>query len=136
MLNLPELPEHSLPKLCNSILSLSPDLSYSTAATLIRSLLLEKVHHLMHANLFEVFDTESLFFFFLQVLSRSEPASRCLMTAATSLCSHYPRPMCHAVICPVLEDKNIGEATSCAAKAFRLSCVIILYKQVTCFICL
>ena len=44
MLRLPDLPEHSLMKLCNSILSLSPDLSYSTAASLIRSLLLEKVH--------------------------------------------------------------------------------------------
>ncbi|XP_017286373.2 Fanconi anemia group E protein [Kryptolebias marmoratus] len=84
MLSLPHLPEHALPKLCNSILSLSPDLSYSTATTLIRSLLLEKV------------------------LSLSDPASRCLVTAATSLCSSYPRPMCHAVICPILEDKNVG----------------------------
>ncbi|KAM4563263.1 Fanconi anemia group E protein [Odontesthes bonariensis] len=84
VLRLPDLPEHSLMKLCNSILSLSPDLSYSTAASLIRSLLLGKV------------------------LSLSEPASRCLMTAVTSLCSHYPRPMCHAVIGPMLEEKNIG----------------------------
>uniref|UniRef100_A0A3P9QIC4 FA complementation group E n=1 Tax=Poecilia reticulata TaxID=8081 RepID=A0A3P9QIC4_POERE len=83
-LNFPILPEHTLPKLCNSILSLSPDLSYSTAASLIRSILLQKVSSL------------------------SEPASRCLVTAVTSLCSRYPRPMCCAVIEPVLEDRNIG----------------------------
>ncbi|XP_007556774.1 Fanconi anemia group E protein [Poecilia formosa] len=83
-LNFPILPEHTLPKLCNSILSLSPDLSYSTAASLIRSILLQKVSSL------------------------SEPASRCLVTAVTSLCSRYPRPMCRAVIEPVLEDRNIG----------------------------
>ncbi|XP_044068293.1 Fanconi anemia group E protein isoform X1 [Siniperca chuatsi] len=84
MLSLPDLPEQTLPKLCSSILAPSLDLSYSTAATLIRSLLLEKV------------------------LSLSEPASRCLVTAVTSLCSHCPRPMCHALIGPVLEEKNIG----------------------------
>ncbi|XP_071332180.1 Fanconi anemia group E protein [Trachinotus anak] len=84
MLRLADLPEQTLPKLCSSVLALSPDLSYSTAATLIKSLLLEKV------------------------LSLSEPASRCLVTAVTSLCSHYPRPMCHALIGPVLMEKNIG----------------------------
>ncbi|XP_054905330.1 Fanconi anemia group E protein isoform X2 [Poeciliopsis prolifica] len=83
-LNFPVLPEHTLPKLCDSILSLSPDLSYSAAASLMRSMLLQKVSSL------------------------SEPASRCLVTAVTSLCSRYPRPMCHAVIEPVLEDRNIG----------------------------
>ncbi|XP_040909161.1 Fanconi anemia group E protein [Toxotes jaculatrix] len=83
-LSLSDLPEQTLPKLCSSVLALSPDLSYSTAATLIKSLLLEKV------------------------LSLSEPASRCLVTAVTSLCSHYPRPMCHSLIEPVLMEKNIG----------------------------
>uniref|UniRef100_A0A3Q4MLW8 Fanconi Anaemia group E protein C-terminal domain-containing protein n=1 Tax=Neolamprologus brichardi TaxID=32507 RepID=A0A3Q4MLW8_NEOBR len=85
MLNLPGLPDQALPKLCSSVLALSPDLSYSTAATLIKSLLLEKV------------------------LSLSEPASRCLVTAVTSLCSRYPRPVCQALIGPVLEKENIGE---------------------------
>ncbi|XP_023123590.2 Fanconi anemia group E protein [Amphiprion ocellaris] len=84
MLSLPNLLEQTLPKLCSSVLALSPDLSYSTAATLIKSLLLEKV------------------------LSLSEPASRCLVTSVTSLCSQYPRPMCHALIGPVLEDEKIG----------------------------
>ncbi|KAM7412003.1 hypothetical protein PAMA_021802 [Pampus argenteus] len=86
MLGLPDLPEHTLPKLCSSVLALSPDLSYSTAATIIKSLLLQKV------------------------LSLSEPASRCLVTTVTSLCSRYTRPMCHALIRPVLEDKNIGNS--------------------------
>ncbi|XP_024149302.1 Fanconi anemia group E protein [Oryzias melastigma] len=84
MLKFPELPEHILPKLCNSILSLSPDLSYSTATSLIKHLLLEKI------------------------LALSEPASRCMVMAATSLCNRYPRSMCHALIGPVLDDKNIG----------------------------
>ncbi|KAF3696825.1 Fanconi anemia group E protein [Channa argus] len=83
-LNLPDLPEQTLPKLCSSIVALCPDLSFSTAATLIKSLLLEKV------------------------LSLSESASRCLVTTGMSLCNHYPRPMCHALIRPVLEEKNIG----------------------------
>uniref|UniRef100_A0A8C6U3V6 FA complementation group E n=1 Tax=Neogobius melanostomus TaxID=47308 RepID=A0A8C6U3V6_9GOBI len=85
ILDLPNLPEHILPKLCSSILELSPDLSFSTATALIKSLLLEKV------------------------LSLSEPASRCLVTTVTSLCSRYPRPMCHALFETVLKDKNIGE---------------------------
>nr|XP_019944502.1 PREDICTED: Fanconi anemia group E protein [Paralichthys olivaceus] len=83
-LSLPDVPEPTLPKLCSSVLTLSPDLSYSTAATLIKSLLLERV------------------------LSLSEPASRCLVTAVTSLCGRYPRPMCHALIGPILKEKNIG----------------------------
>ncbi|XP_059188536.1 Fanconi anemia group E protein isoform X2 [Centropristis striata] len=83
MLSLPDLPEQTLPKLCSSILAPTPDFSFSTAATLTRSLLLQKV------------------------LSLSEPASRCLVTAVTSLCSRYPRPMFQALIGPVLEEKNI-----------------------------
>ncbi|KAM9344501.1 Fanconi anemia group E protein [Pholidichthys leucotaenia] len=84
ILSLPDLPEATLPKLCSGVLSLSPDLSYSAAATLVKSLLLEKV------------------------LSLSEPASRCLVTVAASLCGRYPRPTCHALIGPVLEEKNMG----------------------------
>ncbi|TMS15898.1 Fanconi anemia group E protein [Larimichthys crocea] len=44
----------------------------------------------------------------IKVLSLSEPASRCLVTAVTSLCSSFPRPMCDALIGPVIEGKNIG----------------------------
>ncbi|KAM8863837.1 Fanconi anemia group E protein isoform 2-T2 [Spinachia spinachia] len=84
MLSLPDLPEQTLPNLCSSILAPAIDFSYSTTATLIKSLLLQKV------------------------LSLSEPASRCLVTAVTSLCSRYPRPTCDALIGPVLEEKDIG----------------------------
>uniref|UniRef100_A0A4W5PI27 FA complementation group E n=1 Tax=Hucho hucho TaxID=62062 RepID=A0A4W5PI27_9TELE len=86
MLSLSEMPEQTLPQLCSCLLELSPDLSHSTAATLIKSLLLGKV------------------------LSLSEPASRCLVTAVTSLCSRYPRPTCHALIGPVLEEGQTGSA--------------------------
>lgn len=84
VLALPNLPEHVLPKLCSSVLELSPDLSFSAATAFIKSLLLEKV------------------------LFLTEPASRCLVTTVTSLCSRYPRPMCHALFEHVLEDTNIG----------------------------
>ncbi|XP_024232119.1 Fanconi anemia group E protein [Oncorhynchus tshawytscha] len=86
MLSLSEMPEQTLPQLCSCLLELSPDLSHGTAATLIKSLLLGKV------------------------LSLSEPASRCLVTAVTSLCSRYPRPTCHALIGPVLEEGQTGSA--------------------------
>ncbi|CAG07472.1 unnamed protein product [Tetraodon nigroviridis] len=88
LLSLPDLNEQVLPKLCSSILAPSHDLSYVTATKFIKSLLLKKV------------------------LSLSEPASRCLVTAATSLCGCYPRPMCQAVFLPVLEEKNIGNPHS------------------------
>ncbi|KAK7878507.1 hypothetical protein WMY93_030343 [Mugilogobius chulae] len=87
-INLPNVPEHILPKLCSSILALSPDLSFSTASTFIRSLLLEKI------------------------LGLSEPPSRFLVTTVTSLCSRYPRPTCHALFEPVVEDENIGNLQS------------------------
>ncbi|XP_054601851.2 Fanconi anemia group E protein isoform X2 [Nothobranchius furzeri] len=105
LLGLAELPEHTLQKLCNSILSLTPDLSYSTAATLIKSLLLEKV------------------------LSLSEPASRCLVMAVMSLCSHYPRPVCHAMIGPMLEDKYIGFPQAELLNRLMESCLDSHYKQ-------
>ncbi|KAM4736993.1 Fanconi anemia group E protein isoform 2-T2 [Anableps anableps] len=103
-LNFPSLPEHTLPKLCSSILSLSPDLSYSAAASLIRSILLQKVSSL------------------------SEPASRCLVTAVTSLCDRYPRPICHAVIEPVLEDRNIGPHQTELLNRLIESCLDFHYR--------
>ncbi|XP_056130947.1 Fanconi anemia group E protein [Lampris incognitus] len=84
LLNLPDTPEQTLPKLCSCLLALSPDLSHSTAVTLIKSLLLRKV------------------------ISLSESASRCLVTAVTSLCSRYPRPTCCALIRPALEENDLG----------------------------
>ncbi|KAJ8017105.1 hypothetical protein DPEC_G00014310 [Dallia pectoralis] len=86
MLRLSETPERILPQLCSCVLALKPDLSHSTAATFIKNLLLGKV------------------------LSLSEPASRCLVTAVALLCSRYPRPMCQALIGPVLEEGQSGSA--------------------------
>lgn len=114
MLRFPDLPEQTLPKLCSSILAPSFDFSYSTAATLIKSLLLQKI------------------------LSLSEPASRCLVTAGTSLCSRYPRPVCHALIGPVLEEKTIGNpqaellnrlVESCLDSHYRLLVLQMTFKM-------
>lgn len=62
----------------------------------------------------------------LQVLSLSEPASRCLVTAVTSLGSRYPRPMCHAVIGPVLESSNLGEGR--AARLYERGARVLNYR--------
>ncbi|XP_033825251.1 Fanconi anemia group E protein [Periophthalmus magnuspinnatus] len=106
-INLPKIPEHILPKLCSSVLALSPDLSFSTATTFIRNLLLEKI------------------------LSLSEPASRCLVTTVTSLCSRYPRPMCHALFEHVLEDRNIGNLQADLLNKLVESCLDSHYKLQT-----
>ncbi|XP_034550771.1 Fanconi anemia group E protein [Notolabrus celidotus] len=104
MLNFPDLPEQTLPKLCSCILAPSLDISFSTSATFIRSLLLERV------------------------LSLSEPASRCLVNAVTSLCSHCPRPMCHALIEPVLQDANIGNPQAELVSRLIEGCMDSHYK--------
>lgn len=44
LLSLTDLNEQTLPKLCSSVLTSSHDLSYVTATTFIKSLLLQKVH--------------------------------------------------------------------------------------------
>ncbi|XP_049610668.1 Fanconi anemia group E protein isoform X2 [Syngnathus scovelli] len=85
-LNLTDLEEHTLIQICGRISVLLPDLSFSTAATLIKNLLLQRV------------------------LSLTEPPSRCLVSAVTSLCSSYPRSMCHALIGPLIEQDNMGGA--------------------------
>ena len=43
MLSLADTPEETLPKLCSCLLALSPELSYSAASAVIKSLLLGKV---------------------------------------------------------------------------------------------
>ncbi|KAJ8373282.1 hypothetical protein AAFF_G00266930 [Aldrovandia affinis] len=83
---LSQVADQTLPQFSSSLLAVTPDLSFSTASALIRSLLLGKV------------------------LSLSEPASRCLVTAATSLCGRYPRPTCCALIGPVLKAGQTGSA--------------------------
>uniref|UniRef100_A0A8C5F668 FA complementation group E n=1 Tax=Gadus morhua TaxID=8049 RepID=A0A8C5F668_GADMO len=84
MLNLADTPEETLPKLCSCLLALSPELSYSAASAVIKSLLLGKILCLL------------------------EPASRSLVAAVTSLSSQYPRAACHALIRPILQEENLG----------------------------
>ncbi|KAI5095018.1 Fanconi anemia group E protein, partial [Silurus meridionalis] len=86
MLCLPEAPEQSLPHFCSGVLALSPDLSHSTASAIIKSLLLDKARSL------------------------TEPPSRCLVTAVTSLCNRYPRPACQALIEPLIKEGKTGSA--------------------------
>lgn len=84
VLCLSEVSEQRLPQFCSCLLKLAPDLSHSTASALITHLLLKKI------------------------LSLAEPASRCLVTAVTSLCSRYPRPTCQALIEPLLQKGQLG----------------------------
>ncbi|XP_066500576.1 Fanconi anemia group E protein [Hoplias malabaricus] len=86
ILHLSELPEQTLSHFCSFLLSLSPDLSHSTACVIVKNLLLEKV------------------------LSLSETASRSLVTAVTSLCSRYPRPTCQVLIEPIIKEGKTGAA--------------------------
>ncbi|KAM9785515.1 Fanconi anemia group E protein [Neosynchiropus ocellatus] len=103
MLNLSEVTDRTLLKLCDGLQSL--DLSYSSAVTLIRSLMLQRV------------------------LTLSEPASRTLLTAMTSLCLRYTRPMCHAVIGPVLEDAHMGSHQAELLNQLVLHCLDTQYKM-------
>lgn len=136
ILRLPDVPEQTLPKLCSSILAPSLDLSYSTATTLIKSLLLKKVHRWKWCNARRcVWYWQDNVLLCRQVLSLSEPASRCLVTAVTSLCSRCPRPMCHALIGPVLEEKNIGKERvyqhcilqECQLISYRAAVLLLAY---------
>ncbi|XP_051890873.1 Fanconi anemia group E protein isoform X2 [Pristis pectinata] len=84
LLRLSELSEHQLPLACNKMISLSSDLSYSNATVLARTL------------------------FLTRVLSLTEPASRFLTAAITLFCKKYPRPICIAMIGPLLQTPDIG----------------------------
>ncbi|KAK0132454.1 Fanconi anemia group E protein [Merluccius polli] len=113
MLSLADTPEEMLPKLCSCMSALSPELSYSAAIAVIKSLLLGKVISMTLMS--TQTDTSWLFvcftnmvIFYLKVLSLLEPASRCLVTAVTSLCRQYPRAACDALIRPILQEGNIG----------------------------
>ncbi|XP_074537851.1 Fanconi anemia group E protein [Halichoeres trimaculatus] len=104
MLGFADLPEQTLSKLCSCILAPSLGIGFSTATTVIKSLLLERV------------------------LSLSEPASRCLVNAVMSLCSHCPRPMCHALIEPVLHSANIGNPQAELLNRLIEDCIDSHYK--------
>ncbi|KAM8829927.1 Fanconi anemia group E protein [Synchiropus picturatus] len=102
MLNLSEVTDRTLLRLCDGLQSL--DLSCSSAATLIRSLVLQRVRTL------------------------TEPASRTLLTAMTSLCLRYAAAVFHAVIGPVLEETHMGSHQAELLNQLSLRCLNTQYK--------
>uniref|UniRef100_A0A8C8ZAQ4 FA complementation group E n=1 Tax=Prolemur simus TaxID=1328070 RepID=A0A8C8ZAQ4_PROSS len=85
-LQLPQLSDTGLLQLCTWLLALSPDLSFSNATVLTRSLFLGRI------------------------LSLTSSASRLLMTALTSFCAKYTHPVCTALLGPVLQAPGTGPA--------------------------
>ncbi|MBZ3880123.1 Fanconi anemia group E protein [Sciurus carolinensis] len=85
-LQLPQLSAAGLLQLCTWLLALSPDLSFSNATVLTRSLFLGRI------------------------LSLTSSASRLLRTALTSFCAKYTYPVCRALLVPVLQAPSIGPA--------------------------
>ncbi|XP_077408845.1 Fanconi anemia group E protein isoform X2 [Vanacampus margaritifer] len=103
-LSLSNIAEHALPQLCSNILALLPNLSFRTAATFIKGLLLQRV------------------------LSLSEPASRCLVSAVMLLCSCYTRSVCHALIEPLFEQENLGSAQAHLLNKLTEDCLDSHYR--------
>ncbi|XP_012602397.2 Fanconi anemia group E protein [Microcebus murinus] len=85
-LQLPQLSDAGLLQLCTWLLALSPDLSFSNATVLTRSLFLGRI------------------------LSLTSSASRLLTTALTSFCAKYTHPVCTALLGPVLQAPGTGPA--------------------------
>ncbi|EPQ17357.1 Fanconi anemia group E protein [Myotis brandtii] len=85
-LQLPQLSDTGLLRLCTRLLSLSPDLSLSNATVLARSLFLGRI------------------------LSLTSSASRLLTTSLTSFCAKYTHPVCRALLVPVLRAPETGPA--------------------------
>ncbi|XP_008570648.1 PREDICTED: Fanconi anemia group E protein isoform X2 [Galeopterus variegatus] len=85
-LQLPQLSDTGLLQLCTWLLALSPDLGFSNATVLTRSLFLGRI------------------------LSLTASASRLLMTALTSFCAKYTYPVCRALLGPVLQAPGTGPA--------------------------
>ncbi|XP_008150265.2 Fanconi anemia group E protein isoform X1 [Eptesicus fuscus] len=85
-LQLPQLSDTGLLRLCTRLLSLSPDLSLSNATVLARSLFLGRI------------------------LSLTSSASRLLTTSLTSFCAKYTHPVCRALLGPVLRAPETGPA--------------------------
>ncbi|XP_015416336.1 PREDICTED: Fanconi anemia group E protein isoform X3 [Myotis davidii] len=83
-LQLPQLSDTGLLRLCTRLLSLSPDLSLSNATVLARSLFLGRI------------------------LSLTSSASRLLTTSLTSFCAKYTHPVCRALLGPVLRAPETG----------------------------
>ncbi|KAF0884489.1 FANCE protein, partial [Crocuta crocuta] len=85
-LQLPQLPDTALLQFCTWLLSLSPDLSLSSATILTKSLFLRRI------------------------LSLTSSASRLLLTALTSFCAKYAYPVCRTLLGPVLQAPGTGPA--------------------------
>ncbi|KFO23153.1 Fanconi anemia group E protein isoform X1 [Fukomys damarensis] len=85
-LQLSQLSDTSLLRLCTWLLALSPGLSISNATVLARSLFLGRI------------------------LSLTSSASRLLRTALTSFCASYPYPVCRALLSTVLQAPGTGPA--------------------------
>ncbi|KAL2791720.1 Fanconi anemia group E protein [Daubentonia madagascariensis] len=85
-LQLPQLSDTGLLQLCTCLLALSPDLSFSNATVLTKSLFLGRI------------------------FSLTSSASRLLTTALTSFCAKYTYPVCRALLGPVLQAPGTGPA--------------------------
>ncbi|KAM6185377.1 Fanconi anemia group E protein [Rhynchocyon petersi] len=85
-LQLPELSDTGLLRLCSWLLALSPDLSFCNATVLTKSLFLERI------------------------LCLTSSASRLLTTALISFCAKYTYPVCRTLLGPVLQAPGIGPA--------------------------
>ncbi|XP_066089771.1 Fanconi anemia group E protein isoform X2 [Saccopteryx bilineata] len=85
-LQLPQLSDTGLLRLCTWLLSLSPALSLGNATVLARSLFLGRI------------------------LSLTSSASRLLTTSLTSFCAKYTYPVCRALLGPVLQAPEAGPA--------------------------
>ncbi|XP_065554389.1 Fanconi anemia group E protein isoform X2 [Lathamus discolor] len=94
-LQLSTCPEHLLVRFCSWLLVLSPELSYTSAATLAQQLFLRRV------------------------LSLTQPPSRHLMAALTSFCSKYSQPFCHVLVAAVLQEPGEG------AEQTKLVCELV-----------
>ncbi|KAM8779409.1 Fanconi anemia group E protein [Rhynchonycteris naso] len=85
-LQLPQLSDMGVLRLCTWLLSLSPALSLGNATVLARSLFLGRI------------------------LSLTSSASRLLTTSLTSFCAKYTYSVCKAVLGPVLQAPEAGPA--------------------------
>ncbi|KAM9667140.1 Fanconi anemia group E protein [Trichechus inunguis] len=109
-LQLPQVSDTGLLQLCSWLLALSPDLSFSNATVLTRSLFLGRI------------------------LSLTSSASRLLMTALTSFCAKYTYPVCRALLGPVLQAPGTGPAQTellcCLMKALEPDTQVLMLGQI------
>ncbi|NXH38264.1 FANCE protein, partial [Dicaeum eximium] len=94
-LQLSSCPEPFLVRFCSSLLALTPELSYTSAAILAQQLFLRRV------------------------LSLTQPPSRLLMAALTSFCSKYSHPLCRVLLAALLQEPGEG------AEQTKLMCELV-----------